>query len=176
LLEIARAFLSKKSNMMKETKYEFSYKLYADIADLDKEDALLLAEAREKTKVAYAPYSKFLVGAVAKLNNGEIVSGTNQENASYPAGLCAERVLMSTASSLFPNVPIETMAISYHNVNGKSGHPISPCGVCRQSLQEFAERTKQSIRIILGGQDGEVLVIDNASNLLPLAFSSKELL
>ncbi len=161
---------------MQETKYEFSYQVYQNIDDLNKEDQGLLKEAREKTKNAYAPYSNFLVCAVAKLNNGEIVTGTNQENASYPAGLCAERVLMSTASSLFPNIPIQTMAISYQNINGKSDHPISPCGICRQSLQEFAERTKQSIRIILSGQEGQVLIIENASNLLPFAFSSHELI
>ncbi len=161
---------------MKEAKYEFNYQVYKNIDELNKEDQWLLKEAREKTIHAYAPYSNFLVSAVAKLNNGEIVTGTNQENASYPAGLCAERVLMSTASSLFPNIPIQTMAISYHNMNGKSGHPISPCGVCRQSLQEFADRTNQSIRIILSGQEGQVLIIEKASNLLPFAFSSHELL
>lgn len=161
---------------MQETTYEFNYQVYKNIDELNNEDQWLLKEAREKTINAYAPYSNFLVSAVAKLNNGEIVTGTNQENASYPAGLCAERVLMSTASSLFPNIPIQTMAISYHNINGKSGHPISPCGVCRQSLQEFVDRTKQSIRIILSGQEGEVLIIENASNLLPFAFRSNELI
>ena len=78
----------------------------------------LLSEAREITKFAYAPYSNFRVGAVAKLINGEKVTGTNQENASYPAGICAERTLLSTASSLFPGVAIDTIAISYNNING----------------------------------------------------------
>ena len=161
---------------MKETTFEFKYQLLNDLSELKSDDAELIIAAREVTKNAYAPYSNFYVGAVAKLNNGEIVSGTNQENASYPAGLCAERVLMSAASSLFPNVPIQTMAISYHNRNGKSGHPISPCGICRQSLTEFADRTGQSIRIILSGQEGDIMIIENAVSLLPLAFSSKELL
>ncbi len=176
LLLVARVSVSIKRTIMKETTYEFKYQLLNDLSELNSEDAILLTNARAVTRNAYAPYSNFYVGAVAILNNGEIVTGTNQENASYPAGLCAERVLMSSASSLFPNVAIKTMAISYHNRNGKSGHPISPCGICRQSLTEFADRTGQSIRIILSGQEGEVMIIENAASLLPLAFSGKELL
>jgi cytidine deaminase len=101
--------------------------------------------------------------------------GTNQENASYPAGICAERTLMSVASTLFPNVAIQTIAISYDNLKGKSDHPISPCGICRQSLVEFQQRTNHPIRIILGGMEGKVQVIENAANLLPFSFSADDL-
>src|SRR4026207_1177565 len=129
---------------MKEKKIEISYKVFDDINELAKEDAWLLNEAREVTNQAYAPYSNFYVGAVAKLVNGEIVAGTNQENASFPVGLCAERVLLSSAASLFPKIGIETIAISYNNNSGESDHPISPCGICRQTLAEYEERTNKT--------------------------------
>ena len=98
---------------MKENKFEFNYKVYESIAELPEEQQWLLNEAREVTANAYAPYSKFQGGAIARMANGEIVAGSNQENASFPVGLCAERVLLASASSLFPKIPIETIAISY---------------------------------------------------------------
>lgn len=160
---------------MKENKFEFNYKVYDNISELPEEGQRLLKEAREVTANAYAPYSKFQVGAVAKLTNGEIVAGSNQENASFPVGLCAERVLLASISSLFPKVPIETIAISYKSEHQKSDHPISPCGICRQSLQEFESRVNHPVQLILGGMEGPVYVIDSVSRLLPLAFTSEEL-
>lgn len=160
---------------MKESKYEFSYKIYDDLSELPEEDQWLLNEAREVTANAYAPYSNFQVGAVARMANGEIVAGSNQENASFPVGLCAERVLLASISSLFPRVPIEKIAVSYKSEHQQSDHPISPCGICRQSLQEFESRVKKPIQLILGGMTGPVFVIESASRLLPLAFTSDEL-
>jgi cytidine deaminase len=160
---------------MEEKKFEFKYKVYENISELPEEQQWLLNEAREVTANAYAPYSNFQVGAVAKMANGEIVAGSNQENASFPVGLCAERVLLASISSLFPKVPIETIAISYRSENHKSDHPISPCGICRQSLQEFEGRVKHPVQLILGGMEGPVYIIDSASRLLPLAFTSEEL-
>jgi cytidine deaminase len=104
-----------------------------------------------------------------------MVKGTNKENASYPVGLCAERVLLSAISSQFSNIAIQTMAISYHNLKGKSDYPISPCGMCRQSLVEYEQRVKKSFRIILSGMTGEVYIIEKASDLLPLPFSASDL-
>lgn len=160
---------------MKENKFEFNYKVYENISELPEEQQWLLNEAREVTSNAYAPYSKFQVGAVARMANGEIVAGSNQENASFPVGLCAERVLLASVSSLFPRIPIDTIAISYKSETQKSDHPISPCGICRQSLQEFEGRVKHPVQLILGGMEGPVYVIDSASRLLPLAFTSEEL-
>jgi cytidine deaminase len=160
---------------MHESKFEFNYKVYNSIDELPEDQQWLLNRAKAATALAYAPYSNFKVGAVAKLANGEIVAGSNQENASFPAGLCAERVLLSSISSLFPKVPVETIAISYQCDDQKSDHPISPCGICRQSLQEFETRVSHPIQLILGGHTGEVYVIDSASRLLPLAFTSEEL-
>ncbi len=161
---------------MKEQKFEFEYEVYNDISELKKEDADLLAKARAVTKQAYAPYSNFFVGATAKLNNGEFVSGTNQENASYPVGICAERVLLGNAATQYPGVSIDTMAISYDSKELKSDHPISPCGMCRQSILEYETRTKEPIRLILAGQEGNIIVVKTASFLLPFAFTSGELI
>lgn len=160
---------------MKEQKFEFNYKEFDSIDELPEEQQWLLNEAREVTAQAYAPYSHFQVGAVARLANGEIVAGSNQENASFPVGLCAERVLLASVSSLFPRIPVETIAISYKSEHQKSDHPISPCGICRQSLQEFESRVGHPIQLVLGGLTGKVYVIDTASKLLPLAFTSEEL-
>jgi cytidine deaminase len=157
---------------MNESKFQFSYEVYDDISELTKEDAALLAEARSVTKSAYAPYSNFFVGAVARLKNGEIVKGTNQENASFPVGICAERVLLGNAATLYPDMAIDTIAVSYYNNNGEKGDkPISPCGMCRQSLLEYETRTNQPIRLILGGQEGEIYIIKTVSSLLPFAFT-----
>lgn len=160
---------------MNRQEFHFDFEVYDSIDELKKEDAWLLNEARGVTEAAYAPYSNFNVGAVAKLVNGEIVAGTNQENASYPVGLCAERVLLASASTLYPNVAIDTMAISYDNNNGESNHPISPCGMCRQYLVEYEERVKQPIRLILSGMEGRVYVIEKATNMLPLSFGGTDL-
>lgn len=161
--------------MMKKATEQFQYEVYESMQDLKQEDAWLLNEAREVTQQAYAPYSRFQVGAVAKLVNGEIVAGTNQENASFPAGLCAERVLLASASSLYPQIPIGSIAISYSNHNGESDHPISPCGICRQSLLEFEKKLNHPIRLILGGMEGKVFIIPSAGMLLPLSFSSEDM-
>ncbi|MCZ2458802.1 MAG: cytidine deaminase [Chitinophagales bacterium] len=160
---------------MKEERSEFSYRVYDDISELNDQDARLLKEAREVTKEAYAPYSNFRVGAVAVLENGEKVTGTNQENASFPVGICAERVLLGTVATLHPQVPIDTIALSYKSDRQENDHPISPCGMCRQALVEYETRVNKPIRLILSGQKGKVFVIETASMLLPLAFTNKEL-
>ncbi len=155
--------------------HSFNYEVYNSIDDLTPEDAALLKRAKEVTAIAYAPYSHFHVGAAAKLVNGQEVFGSNQENASYPVGICSERTLLSVASSLYPNVAIETMAITYDNKNGESNKPVSPCGICRQSLSEFEERVKQPMRLILSGMEGKVFIIPKASLLLPFSFGGEDL-
>lgn len=160
---------------MNKEAYQFTYEVYDSAEELDQEDAWLVNEARDVTSAAYAPYSNFNVGAIAKMANGEIVAGTNQENASYPVGICAERVLLSSAATLYPNIPIDTIAISYNNNNGESSHPISPCGMCRQSLVEYEERMKQPIRLLLSGMEGKVIIVQKANLLLPLSFGSVDL-
>lgn len=161
-----------------QQQHSFSFEIFDDISELNKEDAALMEEARKTTQKAYAPYSNFLVGAAALFNNGEKVYGTNQENASYPVGICAERALLASASMLQTDEPIKTMAISYNNLSGSGGsdRPISPCGMCRQSLAEYEERTSQPMRLILSGMEGKVIVIASAVQLLPFSFGSDSLM
>lgn len=161
---------------MVNKKHEFEFEVYSSLNELNKADALLLSKARENTQLAYAPYSRFQVGAAALLTNNNFVAGSNQENASFPAGICAERSLLSTAATLYPKVPIDSMAISYNNQLGKSSSPISPCGICRQCLIEYENLVAHPIRLLLGGMDGEVYIIPKASMLLPLSFTSNDML
>jgi cytidine deaminase len=161
--------------MMTKKDIQFSVEVYESSDELIPGDSALLDSARATTQQAYAPYSKFLVGSVASLANGKIISGTNQENASYPVGICAERVLLSIVASQFPGVAVNTIAISYNNLHGESNHPISPCGICRQSLVEYEERVKHPIRIIMSGMKGQVFIVESARQLLPLSFSPSDL-
>ncbi len=160
---------------MQEKEIRVVYSEYGSDGELPDADRALLEIARKTTATAYAPYSHFRVGAAARLVNGAMVTGTNQENASYPAGICAERTLLSVAATQYPGIAIETLAISYDNEQGISDRPIAPCGICRQSLQEFEQRTGSAMRIILAGQIGKVLVLEQSGILLPFAFSADEL-
>lgn len=160
---------------MKEEKIGFSYQVYAGIDELSEGDKKLLEEARSATRKSYAPYSHFHVGAATRTADGQVLSGANQENAAYPMALCAERVLLATIASTVPDTPVDVMAISYHAEGQPSDHPISPCGMCRQSLLEFEERMQQPIRLILGGMEGPVYILESARHLLPLAFTKSEL-
>lgn len=160
---------------MRKELHQFEYLVFENSDELSEADAVLLEAAREVTTKAYAPYSNFFVGAVARLQNGETISGTNQENASYPVSICAERVLLSAASVLHNNVPIETMAISYRSERSESNKPVSPCGMCRQALREYEDRTNHPIRLILSGITGKVFIIDNVSDILPFSFGGENL-
>ncbi len=160
---------------MTKEKFEFSYELFGHIGELPEQDAKLLYEAQQVTRLAYAPYSHFYVGAAALLANGQVLTGTNQENASYPVGICAERVLLGTAATQHPGVPIRAIAISYNGQDVQSNHPISPCGMCRQSLLEFESRVQEPIRLIMGGMEGKIIVVESARMLLPFAFTNNEL-
>ncbi|WP_346239045.1 cytidine deaminase [Niabella insulamsoli] len=161
---------------MTEKNHHFSFKIAAHINELDAADADLLQQARQLTAVAYAPYSKFHVASVALLANGAMVRGTNQENASYPVGICAERSLLAAVGTQYPNEIIRTIAITYQPQNEKSNTPISPCGMCRQSLLEYEARVNHPIRLLLAGAEGPVYIIDTVKHLLPLAFGSGHLL
>jgi cytidine deaminase len=155
---------------MQQKEVRILYEEYGSDGELAAADAVLLQAAREVTVNAYAPYSRFRVGAAARLMNGVVITGVNQENASFPAGICAERTLLSVAAAQYPGMGIETLAISYRNENGASDKPISPCGICRQSLLEFEQRTGRAIRLVLGGMEGPIAVIPEACQLLPIAF------
>jgi cytidine deaminase len=150
--------------------FSFEFEEYSSDDQLAEDDRMLLQKARNASQNAYAPYSKFHVGAAALLVNKEVVIGSNQENASFPSGICAERALLASAAQLFPNVPVKTMAVSYNNLKGSSNTPVTPCGFCRQVMAEFELRMNTPMRIILAGTSGSVIVIPSIAKLLPLAF------
>ena len=153
---------------------EISYKKYSTIDELPESDQLLIKDAKALAKTAYAPYSGFRVASVALMSNGSIVRGTNQENASYPIGLCAERVLLAAASSVAPGQSIQTIAITYESDTVDTSAPVAPCGICRQSLLEFESRFGQPMRILLAA-DQEIVEFESVSMLLPLGFKPHHL-
>ena len=127
--------------------------------------------AKEMTKAAYSPYSRFSVGAALRLADGTIVRGCNQENAAYPVGLCAERTAIFAAGVQYPDVPVKALAIAARTPGGQlQDEPVSPCGSCRQVLIETETRFHQPVRILLYGTK-KVYVIDGISNLMPLSFT-----
>jgi cytidine deaminase len=152
-----------------------TYLSHEDDSSLSSDDLELLEAARAATSLAYAPYSKFNVGAAARLTDNTLVRGSNQENASFPAGICAERVLLAALSSLGTQATISTMAISYEGEGLSNNKPLAPCGVCRQAMAEYEERIGGPFRLILSGKKGEVQIFQTASSLLPLRFSGTEL-
>lgn len=155
--------------------YRFVYTELESEEDLGQQDRELLMMAREVTAIAYAPYSRFYVGAAGRLESGKIITGVNQENASFPAGNCAERSLLNIAGSQYPGEALLTLAISYNVASGLSAVPAAPCGLCRQALLEFEMRTGKPIKLILAGMEGSVIVIASASDLLPMGFTGAEL-
>jgi cytidine deaminase len=150
--------------------HSFDYTSYSSLSSLNPRDRELLNHALKALPNSYAPYSQFHVAAAIRLNNGEVITGTNQENAAYPSGLCAERVAIFAAMHKFPGAVIEDIAITAFSEAFVVDHPIPPCGACRQVLLEYELRQSDSIRLILRGQEGGAIVIPKASSLLPLYF------
>ena len=134
----------------------------------------LIHEAMNATNNAYAPYSKFCVGAAGLLDNGTICIGANQENAAYPSGLCAERTVIFAANAQHPNNKIIALAIAAKNADGFTKIPVGPCGACRQVILEVESRYQQPIKIFLYGEDC-IYVVDSITEILPLQFTSSSL-
>ena len=153
-----------------QQKFEFEYDLLENANELSTADQELLQAAKKATNTAYAPYTKFNVGAAARLSSNTIIIGSNQESASFPVGICAERALLNSVGSQFPHDTIHTMAISYEPVGKPSVEPISPCGMCRQSLLDYENRFQSPIKIIMAGMSGKVMVLKSATHLLPFGF------
>lgn len=152
-------------------KIEIPYEVLA-IEELDEQDKQLMEAAREATRRSYAPYSKFHVGAAALLENGIVVTGTNQENVASPSGLCAERTTLFYANSQYPDVPVVALAIAACSEDGVTpSYPISPCGACRQVMLETEKRYRKPMHILLCGAE-EVYVVESARDLLPFAFDN----
>lgn len=148
---------------------------YSSRNELPAEDAQLLQRADEAGANAYAPYSAFYVGAALRLDDGTIVTGSNQENVAYPSGLCAERVAIFSANANHPNTPVAAIAITCNSEKFEVNRPLSPCGACRQVIAETEKRYGKPIKIILSGASGPVQVVESIRELLPLSFEADEL-
>jgi cytidine deaminase len=169
LCSLNRNFAPQKGGCMKEMDL-LIHVLVKQEGELNDEEVKLLDEARRATYRSYAPYSHFSVGAAVELADGTIVSGSNQENAAYPSGLCAERTAVFYANSRYPDQPIRRICIVARDAEGKFlQRPISPCGACRQVLLEAERRAKNAIEVLLYGTDG-VYVVSSIKDLLPLEF------
>ena len=158
--------------MAAQKKISFDITVYDSFEQLSPNDQALMLRAVSARKNAYAPYSKFRVGAAVEMDNSEIVIGSNQENASYPSGLCAERVAIFHAGAKFPGVTVKTIAITATSDNYQVSVPAAPCGNCRQAIFEYEFKQKQPIRILLMGEKGSVVECHAISDLLPLGFNS----
>ncbi len=141
--------------------------------ELDDADRQLLGKAWEACSSAYAPYSRFYVGAALRLENGVIFPGNNQENAAYPSGLCAERVAIFSAASNYPGIAIESIAVVARTDVFGLKHPVTPCGGCRQVMAEYESLSGKPIKIWMQGSDGMVWMVQGIRNLLPLMFEGE---
>ncbi|MBQ7632084.1 MAG: cytidine deaminase [Paludibacteraceae bacterium] len=142
--------------------------------ELTEEQREVVSIAKEQIHHSYCPYSHFHVGAAAKLANGVIIPGCNQENAAYPSGLCAERTALFAAGAQYPEQPVEMLAIACYTGGHFTGEPGSPCGACRQVMLETEHRYGGKMQVLLYGEK-ETYVFDSASDLLPLIFVSENL-
>lgn len=161
---------------MKKIKISTDFDIYPSLNDLPSDEFELMLKAVEARNQAYAPYSKFSVGAAILLANGEIITGSNQENAAYPSGLCAERVAVFYAGAKYPDIQILKIAISATATQERTVLPIPPCGACRQSIMEYEFKQKLPIEIIFMGASGNVAKSLSMANLLPLGFDNSYLL
>jgi cytidine deaminase len=160
---------------MKEIIVTSQFAVYAGTEELPTDVQDLMNQAVATRKNAYAPYSNFRVGTALLLDNGQIVVGSNQENAAYPSGLCAERVAIFHAGAVYPGAKIVKMAITAASDTNKTTQPIPPCGACRQSIAEYEIRQDSDIEIYFMGESGEVYKSESLKNLLPLLFNKNVL-
>ena len=155
---------------MKKITIHTVFSVFDSINELDHQTRDLMLQAVEIRQQAYAPYSKFRVGAAVLLDNGKIVLGNNQESAAYPSGLCAERVAVFQAGSIYPDSKILKIAISATSDIHPTQRPTPPCGGCRQSISEYEQKQKTPIEIYFMGESGVIYKSDSLENLLPLSF------
>ncbi len=154
--------------------HTIEYDIVSHYSQLSSDDQNLIAMAYKAAESAYAPYSKFHVGAAVKLRSGEVVLGNNQENIAYPSGLCAERVALFHVGATYPDQAIETLVVVAKGDLIKPEDCVTPCGACRQVIAESESRQTNAIRLILVAQNGKAFVFDRASDLLVFPFGLDE--
>jgi cytidine deaminase len=145
------------------------------LEDLDSESKYLTHKAKDAASHAYAPYSRFLVGAAVLLEDGTIITGTNQENAAYPSGMCAERVALFAAAALHPEKQITKIAVIAKRKGGKEILPATSCGPCRQVMLEFEQRQEKMIEVVMQSQEHKWIKAPSAESLLPFSFTKASL-
>jgi len=160
---------------MKEVKVESTFFVFDNLKDIPLDVQQLMQKASEARDNAYAPYSKFYVGAAILLDNKEVVTGSNQENASYPSGLCAERTAIYYSGAKYPEAKILKMAIIAGSTKSVTSKPIPPCGACRQAIAEYEIKQESPIEIYFMGEVGKVVKSNSLANLLPLLFDKSVL-
>lgn len=160
---------------MKTYELKIPYTEYDSMDELPEEERALLLRARDSSRSAYAPYSNFYVGAALLLENGQVVTGNNQENVAYPSGLCAERVAIYAAGAQYPGVPVKAIAVTCHSPSFDVSEPLSPCGACRQAIAEYENRYQRPIRILLAGETGKIRAVASIAQLLPFVFQAEQL-
>jgi len=160
---------------LKKIEFKTVIQEFDSAEELPQNDQDLVNAAAGAVKTSYAPYSKFNVGAAVLLQNGVVVTGSNQENVAYPSGLCAERVAVFAASAQHPGIPIESIAIAAESKEFEVNFPVTPCGSCRQVLSEYEQIYGRNIKVILSGHTGKVLVVEKVEDLLPLSFKADKL-
>lgn len=160
---------------MKQITITTSFSVYEGLEELAEEDRKLMEEAIKARKNAYAPYSKFHVGTAILLDNGEVIKGSNQENAAYPSGLCAERVAIFYAGATYPTAKVLKLFISASPSDKELEEPIPPCGSCRQSIAEYEIKQEVDIEIFFMGSKGKIYKSNSLKNLLPLLFDKNHL-
>jgi len=160
---------------MRTIKVQAEFFEYDSPGELTGEEQSLIEEAKKSSGNAYAPYSKFMVGAAVQLANGKIITGNNQENASYPLGLCAERVALFAAGANYPGVPIVAIAVAAKAEAFEINEPVAPCGACRQAIAEYEHRYSKPVKILLFGEKGKITVSNGIGNLLPMQFNADNL-
>ncbi|MBP4141406.1 cytidine deaminase [Flavobacterium sp. P4023] len=158
---------------MKQISITTQFTSFENVQELPNEIQDLMAQAIEVRKNAYAPYSNFRVGVAILLDNGKTVLGSNQENAAYPSGLCAERVAIFYAGAVYPDAKILKMAITAASDTNQTKAPIPPCGSCRQSIAEYEIRQETPIEIYFMGEIGSIYKSESLKNLLPFMFDKK---
>ena len=159
--------------MIYKKQFDCPYTVYDSMDELNADDAELMRKAHEAARNAYAPYSKFNVGAAVRLANGAIVKGNNIENAAYPSGLCAERVAMFGAMAQYPGVPIQALALTAWSATKAVGEPVAPCGACRQVMVEVEQVSKRPLRVLCQGDTGPIMVFDGVESLMQFVFLDK---
>lgn len=155
---------------MTEKTFTSTFQIFDNLEELPTDVQNLMREAFKVRDKAYAPYSNFQVGAAILLENGKIISGSNQENASYPSGLCAERTAIYYAGAQFPEQKIHSLALSAKSSLHQTTVPTPPCGACRQAIAEYETKQNQPIAIYFMGETGKIIRSASLANLLPLAF------